>query len=317
MITNVAYIADNAQGLEKKPGMAFHADTLEKIKGGAVVGADVIDKIAQAFGKTIGEMLVKPGEDASRWADSSLDNILPAVSAYINAAKMPYKRMGALSGIQPSSFSQYSSGHYAPSLRSMQLMADFWQIEVADFFIPPDEANVAQIAELTERYNEEVPAEIVKKAVNVPDDLSSRISHRAFLSQNFRRLVERNKDKSADKRVRDIIELNTGTLAAIEECAGAFGATIGEVFQNPSIECNWYKETRLVYLSYNLEEALKDAGTAAYMIAAQTKTCNATVIYKYVNGSKIPPLERLQEIADVLNLDISDLFLPPDGGGYA
>lgn len=317
MITNIAYIADNAQGLEKTPGMAFHADTLEKIKDGAIVGADVIDKIAQAFGKTIGEMLVKPGEDASRWADSSLDNILSAVSAYINAAKMPYKRMGALSGIQPSSFSQYSSGHYAPSLRSMQLMADFWQIEVADFFIPPDDANVEHIAELTERYNEEVPAEIVKKVVNVPEDIENRISHRAFLSQNFRRLVERNKDKSADKRVRDIIELNTGTLAAIEECAGAFGATIGEVFQNPSIECNWYKETRLVYLSYNLEEALQDARESACTVAAKTKMCNTTVIYKYVNGTKIPPLEKLQEIADVLKTDISDLFLPPDGGGYA
>ena len=317
MITNVAYIADNTQGLEKKPGMAFHADTLEKIKGGAVVGADVIDKVAHSFGRTIGEMLVKPGEDASRWAHSSLENVLPAVSAYINAAKMPYKRMGALSGVSPSSFSQYSSGHYAPSLRAMQLMADFWQIEVADFFLPPDEANVEHIAELTERYNAEVPAEIVEKAINVPDDLAQRISHRAFLSQNFRRLAEQNKGESMDKRVREIIELNTGTLSAIEECAGAFGATIGEVFQNPAIECNWYKETRLVYLSYNLEEALRDTGTAAYMIAAKTKTCNATVIYKYVNGTKIPPLEKLQEIADVLNVDISDLFLPPDGGGCA
>lgn len=314
MITNVAYIADNAQGLKKTPGMGFHAETLEKLKGGAVVGADVIDKVAHSFGKTIGEMLVKPGEDASRWADSSLDNILPAVSAYINAAKMPYKRMGALSGISSGCFKKYVSGYYAPSLRSMQLMADFWQIEVADFFLPPDEANVARIAELTERYNEDVPADIAERIVEIPDNLEQRISHRAFLSQNFRRLLDGHKDKQVDKRVHEIIELNTGALAVIDECASALGTTIGEVFQNPAIECNWYKETRLVFLSWNLEEALRDARESAYTIAAKTKTCNTSAIYKYVNGTKLPPLANLQEIADVLNVDISDLFLPPDGG---
>ena len=314
MITNVAYIADNTQDFEKVPGMGFHEETLEKLKSGAVIGADVIDKVARSFGKTIGELLVKPGEDASRWANSSLDNIFPAVSAYINAAKMPYRRMGALSGINSGSFAKYANGYYAPSLRSMQMMADFWQIEVADFFLPPDEANVAHIAELTERYNEDVPADIAERIVEIPDDLEQRISHRAFLSQNFRRLLEEHKDKPVDKRVQEIIELNTGALAVIEECANALGATIGEVFQNPEIECSWYKETRLVFLSWNLEDALRDARESAYTIAAKTKTCNTTAIYKYVNGTKLPPLAKLQEIADVLRMDSSDLFLSPDGG---
>lgn len=102
-------------------------------------------------------------------------------------------------------------------------------------------------------------------------------------------------------------------LNTIEKLARCGGRRIGEMFLAPGVKTDWYKETALQYLPDNLEAFTNEAELTFAEITARLGVPYQT--YRlYLEGSQYPQTNTLQKIADVLEIEVADLFLPPMGG---
>ena len=102
-------------------------------------------------------------------------------------------------------------------------------------------------------------------------------------------------------------------LNTIEKLARCGGRCIGEMFLTPGVNTDWYKETELRYLPDNLEAFTNEAELTFAEITARLGVPYQT--YRlYLEGSQYPQTNTLQKIADVLEIEVADLFLPPMGG---
>ena len=80
----------------------------------------------------------------------------------------------------------------------------------------------------------------------------------------------------------------------------------------------------LVQLRCLVEEAggvaqlARDSGAGCaettYIAVAEKAGVPYQVFWLYLNGSQSPMTNTLQKIADALEMEVADLFLPPDGG---
>lgn len=101
-------------------------------------------------------------------------------------------------------------------------------------------------------------------------------------------------------------------LKTIEKLARCGGRRISEMFLSPGVETAWYKETELQYLPDNLEAFMNEAELTFAEITARLGVPYQT--YRlYLEGSQYPQTNTLQKIAGVLEIEVADLFLPPDG----
>lgn len=102
-------------------------------------------------------------------------------------------------------------------------------------------------------------------------------------------------------------------LKTIEKLARCGGRCIGEMFLMPGVDTDWYKETALQYLPYNLEVWTNESKLTFAEIADGLGMPYQT--YRlYLDGSQYPQTNTLQKIADELEIEVADLFLPPMGG---
>lgn len=110
------------------------------------------------------------------------------------------------------------------------------------------------------------------------------------------------------------------TLKKAEDIAELCGLSIGEVFINPADQdCEWYFNARLEYFPKNLKDAVAEKRATNAQLAARSvrNICGVDIkqYNKYISGRMFPRLKTLQRIADTLGMEVSDLFLPPDGIG--
>lgn len=101
-------------------------------------------------------------------------------------------------------------------------------------------------------------------------------------------------------------------LKTIEKLARCGGRRISEMFLSPGMETDWYKETAWHHLPDNLEAFTHEAELTFSEISESLGVPYQT--YRlYLEGGQYPQTNTLQKIADVLEIEVADLFLPPDG----
>lgn len=112
--------------------------------------------------------------------------------------------------------------------------------------------------------------------------------------------------------IRRIMRSERVALRTVDKIAPKLGMTVAEMFIQPGVETDWYREARIEYFPQNFTEAMAASGYNTQALAnsvGKTKSC----VREWMDGKGYPLLIRLQNIADTLDMEVADLFLPPEG----
>lgn len=101
-------------------------------------------------------------------------------------------------------------------------------------------------------------------------------------------------------------------LKTVGVLAKGCGNTVAEMFLKPGIKTNWYREASLEYFPENLQRAMDDRGMQVSDMEAESGV-KWQQFESYLLRETMPLTKTLQRIADVLEIEVADLFLPPEG----
>lgn len=101
-------------------------------------------------------------------------------------------------------------------------------------------------------------------------------------------------------------------LGTVERLAECLDMSVADMFIDPEIETEWYKDAKLEYLPANLQK-VSDASEMDIKTIAKKAQIKPQTYEWYLEGLQYPMTDRLQRIADVLEIEVADLFLPPEG----
>lgn len=317
LITNVANIPANAELLGFANSKQEEDKRLAVLAKGKVQNIKNIEAICNSYGKSIGEMMVQPNSDASKWENSSSGYFKDTFLKYLQASRIKYRHIGKFAGVAPSSLTKYTQGDYMPTTTSAQALADCMQIEVADFFVPAKPENVEKIETVTFELAKTLKQRCLREQEIVFDDpnIQDTLTNKAWMVPNFERMIRAHNVTSPDKDLRRLLDTGKAPLKVIDMYARWFGSTIGDVMVKPGVKTEWYKESSNIYVPYNLEQMMNDSCLPVAQIAQKAALTNLDVVYQFVKGVRIPTLAQLQELAYLFDCELSDFFLPPDGGG--
>lgn len=140
-----------------------------------------------------------------------------------------------------------------------------------------------------------------------------QISHINNIVNNTRRLVEDGVLNGEDKQIKRILQGNMNVRTrTLEKNLKGTGVTVAEIMLNDGIETEWYKEAAVSYLPQNLKRYREEWGFTKEFFA-DLCGMSSRLIALYEKDT-VPTLRRLQSLADVLEVEVADLLLPPEGG---
>lgn len=91
-----------------------------------------------------------------------------------------------------------------------------------------------------------------------------------------------------------------------------FDCSIAEMFLDPAVYTDWYKDARPEYFVENINAAKEEKGCTTTAVA-KAVGCEESPASSWFTGKAYPQVETMQKIADYFEMEIADLFLPPKG----
>ena len=111
------------------------------------------------------------------------------------------------------------------------------------------------------------------------------------------------------KRLRVNLSHGRIQLATAEAIAEIYGLTIAEAMLAPEItDCEWCVSADRKYFADNVKALATEHGSVERL--AKAIGSYGQLIRHYTNGETEPLLRTLQKMADKLNMEVADLFLP-------
>ena len=101
-------------------------------------------------------------------------------------------------------------------------------------------------------------------------------------------------------------------LSTVERLAEYDDKSISEMFLEPDVETEWYRDSALVYLPENIQKISEESEMDIETIAGCASILPQTYEL-YMAGMMYPMTNTLQRIANVFEVEVEDLFLPPEG----
>lgn len=101
-------------------------------------------------------------------------------------------------------------------------------------------------------------------------------------------------------------------LSTVERLAEYDDKSISEMFLEPDVETEWYRDSALVYLPENIQKISEESEIDIETIAGCASILPQTYEL-YMAGMMYPMTNTLQRIANVFEVEVADLFLPPEG----
>lgn len=101
----------------------------------------------------------------------------------------------------------------------------------------------------------------------------------------------------------------TMTLKTVAKIGDLIGLSVAEMMVRPGVETEWYREADVKYLALNLDNYVEELCESKAYMAHRLGIAKAT-LQAYVYGGTKPRLPMLQKMADVLDVEVADLFLP-------
>lgn len=101
-------------------------------------------------------------------------------------------------------------------------------------------------------------------------------------------------------------------LSTVERFAEYDNKSIAEMFLDPDVETEWYRDSALEYVSPNIRKISEASEMDIETIAVCANILPQTYEL-YLAGLMYPMTNTLQRIANVLEVEVADLFLPMEG----
>ena len=118
------------------------------------------------------------------------------------------------------------------------------------------------------------------------------------------------RDSAQLRRTMEIRKMRIAGLVRTAE--NVFDCSVAELFLDPSVETDWYKDAKPEYIPINLRTALAESGHGRKDLCKAMGWTGGTG-GSWFSGRVYPDSENLQKIADYFEMEIADLFLPPKG----
>lgn len=302
VLSHIDNMQANARALMEGEEELTYFDTIEAISEGRYPSINAIERAVKLQDLSVGQFLVKPGEDASRWRDSDSRFVPQAINAYLDAFGETVDETARLAQMSNTMLYAYRNATVFPSIEAVQVIADVFGIEIADLFIKPNSATYTLVES---HAPEQVQYKRNKAIPKVPKKL---ISHWAYLGENMKRLMLFNGVDKPPKSVQNIMS-GAGGWLTVEKNANRYGASVGDMLVRPGFESEWYHECALRYFAPNVREAMEAVKISEGLLAQMTKV-NPSKIRDLMADGTMPNFREAQKIADVLEMEIADLFLP-------
>lgn len=144
-----------------------------------------------------------------------------------------------------------------------------------------------------------------------------KISNADYVLDHLRDFV----DSEDIYKVSLLLSVNSGTvsnwldrktmmnLKTVVKIGDLMGMSVAEMMVRPGIETEWYREANVKYFCFNLDAYVRDCGMST-LDAAKRIGISSNTLQCYINGGALPRLSMLQKLADALDVEVADLFLP-------
>lgn len=149
----------------------------------------------------------------------------------------------------------------------------------------------------------------------------TRLSHNVFYIARVRRALDFERGALTDflggtlSTIHGILGRGGGRIAFADHFAQDFlGITVAEVFVDPAIDTDWYREAEMHYLGANLKHYRQTQTSLSATALALNWGFAPNTLSQWESGRVLPQSTlQLQRLADALDVEMADLFLPPEG----
>lgn len=151
--------------------------------------------------------------------------------------------------------------------------------------------------------------------------MEERISHVRYLNiklQEFTKVNSLHKTSelmnSSIKSIKRFLDGDRMSMKTVQNLCDLLGLSVSELMLPPGDEdkTEWYQEAKLEYFGTNLKTYAAEQGLSSSELASRIDVAASTT-KNYLDGKFLPKSDALQKLADALNVEVADLFLPPDG----
>lgn len=328
MKSNVKYIAEYLDSWCSEHGstrimntMNTTYESINRARAGKQVSVGKLDEMIRRTGITIAEASIKKGKiddkykcSSAKYIKENLDRLMRIYN--LNAHTLSTKMYGKNKRKAP------YAGKY-PKPKTLQEIADFFNIEVADLFVNP-------------RMNKKVYEDATKDAIKIrmqPDyEVHSKQGNRNKINkdkvlsefsddcaitgiENIKpRIYKFSRDFNFLVDENDMEKLFFVNVIEAESIIRRYGFSIGESILKKGVKTEWYKDTSALYLPFNLERIRNEKGIAvAELVRVSDTIKNVSTYLRWESGQSYPNMMQMQQVANALDVEIGDLFVTPDG----
>lgn len=276
---------------------------VEEIINGHPVGFRVIQKIAGSAGLSVAEIMVDPSVKTEWYRETDIKYFSVNLKKAMEEAGVSSKDIQAPTAICAATVAKWRSGSGFPMSDNLQKLADTLEMEVADLFLPSGETRIA----------------LGLPSHGVPDPSPDQLSHVSFVNDRIKDLVGEIGITGVAARLGNVSHqrverfarggrMSYRTMAALGR---ELDLSIGEVMLRPDVDTEWYADTDAVYFPGNLDATMRDLGVSSAALAKRIGITSSSV-GAWREGKVIPYSDNLQKLAAVLEIEVADLFLPPE-----
>lgn len=147
--------------------------------------------------------------------------------------------------------------------------------------------------------------------------MKDMISNTGYVFDHLKEFV----DSDGIYKVSLLLSVNSGTvsnwldrktmmnLKTVVKIGDLMGMSVAEMMVRSGVETEWYREADVKYLALNLDNYVEELCESKAYMAHRLGIAKST-LQAYVYGGTKPRLPMLQKMADVLDVEVADLFLP-------
>lgn len=277
-------------------------DTVDHILHGKPARLVSVQKFAAAYGRNFAQIMLDSGEDPDAYAEADMryfaDNIKAAVNADIRSTNVLEREMQ----MPLQSLRRFYQGTM-PCTDTLQTMADVLHIGVADLFLPTDALHGV----------------IKTPDYGVQEPRPGQLSHVAYANARIKALIAKmgtcavaaQLGNCAPQRVEQFARGGRMRYRTMVAMGAMLDLSIGEVLLRPGTDTEWYVDCDAKYFSANVIAVMDELGVTAKELGKRIGVSSSSV-GAWRDGAVIPYSDNLQRLADVLDMEVADLFLPPE-----
>lgn len=148
--------------------------------------------------------------------------------------------------------------------------------------------------------------------------MEERISHVRYISERVSECVDKYgitqmsyMMSTSNGNIRKFCSNSRMRVSTLEDLSNMLGLSVAELTLKPGLEdkVEWYRDSSIDYISDNLRLCAKEARIQQKELSRITGI-SYRVVNDYFMGKTVPMTDRLQALADALEVEIADLFLP-------